>query len=354
MKKKLVAFISFFILIILMTILVMCFKKETVIKDKNKLQIVATLFPQYDFAKQIVGDKADVELLISAGVETHNYEPTAQDMILLLDNTDLFLYTGDFLEPWTTDIIENLEKSECKIVNLSKNIELIKMEEFESRHINNEIYYEEHSHQEDYNKENDNNENEESHETENLQEEKHNHTESCEHTDMYDGHIWQSPSNAIIMLENTLRALCEIDPENAEYYKQNAENYKNEILKLDQEIKTLVEDSERKEIAVGGEFAYAYFVEEYDLKFVSVYTNCGHGEDPNIAKVKSVIDYINNHKMPVVFYEELSEGTVAKMIAEETNAEAMVLYSIHNGNPEKDTYISLLKKNIENLKRGVN
>ena len=92
---------------------------------------------------------------------------------------------------------------------------------------------------------------------------------------------------------------------------------------------------------------------QYDLKFVSVYTNCGHGEDPSIAKVKSVIDYINNHKMPAVYYEELSEGTVAKMIAEETDAEALVLYSIHNGNPEKDTYVSLMRKNIESLKKGL-
>lgn len=357
MKKKLVAFISFLILIILMTILVMCFKKETVIKDENKLQIVATLFPQYDFAKQIVGDKADVELLISAGVETHNYEPTAQDMILLLDNTDMFLYTGEFLEPWTTDIIENLEKSECEVVDLSKNIELIKIEEFESRHINKEIYSEGHNHEEksfeETNHEDENHDELEQDKNESEHTNQHVHNDSCEHTDMYDGHIWQSPLNAIIMLENTLNAICKIDPENAEYYKQNAENYKNEILRLDQEIKTLIENSERKEIAVGGEFAYAYFVEEYDLKFVSVYTNCGHGEDPNIAKVKSVIDYINNHKIPVVFYEELSEGTVAKMIAEETNAEAMVLYSIHNGNINKDTYVSLLKKNIENLKKGL-
>ena len=357
MKKKLVACISFLILIIVMVILVMCFKKDTVKRDESKLQIVATLFPQYDFAKQIVGDKADVELLINSGVETHNYEPTVQDMILLLDNTDMFLYTGEYLEPWTLDIIENLEMSECKIVDLSKNIELIKIEDFEERHINSEIYREEHNH--DENSFEENGHNEESHvEIENNNNEsellnQHEHSSSCEHTDMYDGHIWQSPLNAIIMLENTLSAICEKDPENSEYYKQNAENYKNEILKLDQEIKTLVENSERKEIAVGGEFAYAYFVEQYDLKFVSVYTNCGHGEDPSIAKVKSVIDYINNHKMPVVFYEELSEGSVAKMIAEETEAEAMVLYSIHNGNPEKDTYVSLMKKNIENLKKGL-
>ena len=93
---------------------------------------------------------------------------------------------------------------------------------------------------------------------------------------------------------------------------------------------------------------------EYGINFVSVYNNCGEGEDPSIAKVKSVIDYINNHKIPVVYYEELSEGTVAKMIAEETEAEPLVLYSIHNGDTQKDTYVSLMGKNLENLRKGLN
>lgn len=335
MRKKLTAIISFLILIITMISLVLIFKPETLIKDENKIQIVATLFPQYDFAKQIVGDKAEVTLLVGSGVETHNFEPTARDMVTMLDKTDIFLYTGTFLEPWTEEIIETLEESKCNIVNVSENIELIKIEEFEERHINSEIENEEYEH---------------NHED---AEEEHVHDDSCNYHDMYDGHIWQSLDNAGIMLENTLNAICKIDPENAEHYKKNADKYKEEIIKLDTEIVNLVENSSEKEIAVGGEFAYAYFVEQYDLKFVSVYTNCGHGEDPSIAKVKSVIDYINNHKIPAVYYEELSEGTVAKMIAEETDAEALVLYSIHNGNPEKDTYVSLMRKNIESLKKGL-
>lgn len=332
MRKKLVALISFLILIVTMIFLVLVFKPDSIIKDESKIQIVATLFPQYDFAKQIVGDKAEVTLLVGAGVETHNFEPTAKDMVTMLDKTDMFLYTGTFLEPWTEDIIETIKDDNCSIVDVSENIELIKIDEFESRHINSDIEHEDHGHEE---------------------EKEHVHSESCSHQDMYDGHIWQDLGNARIMIDNILNAVCKIDPENKDYYTENATKYKEEIIKLDTEIGKLVENSKEKEIAVGGEFAYAYFVEEYDLDFVSVYTNCGHGEDPSIAKVKSVIDYINEHKMPVVYYEELSEGTVAKMIAEETEAEALVLYSIHNGNPEKDTYVSLMRKNIESLKKGL-
>lgn len=322
LKKYIVAIISFIILIIIMTIIVMCFKTESVVKNEEKLQIVATLFPQYDFAKQIVKDKADVKLLLNSGVETHNYEPTGKDMITILSGSDMFLYTGTNLEPWTEKIVQNLETTNCKIVNVSDGIELITIEEFEERHINSEILIEEH-------------------------EEEHKHQE------IYDGHIWQNPKNAVKMLDNVLKALCEIDPDNAEYYTKNAEEYRNQILELDGELRNIVNQSERKEIAVGGEFAYAYLVEEYGINFISVYTNCGEGEDPSIAKVKSVIDYINKYNIPVVYYEELSEGTVAKMIAEETEAEPLVLYSIHNGDTEKDTYVSLMSKNLENLKKGL-
>lgn len=324
MKKTIVACISFFILIVMMVLIVICFKTETTINDENRIQIVATLFPQYDFAKQIVGDKADVKLLLSSGVEAHNYEPTAKDMMTILNTSDVFLYNGTKLEPWTENIVENLKDYNCKIVEVSEGIELIKLEEFEEKNINSEILFEEHH------------------------EEEHHHDE-----EIYDGHIWQNPNNAVIMLENTLKAICEIDPENSEYYIKNAENYKKQIIELEEELRNVVDNAERKEIAVGGEFAYAYLVDAYDLKFVSVYTNCGEGEDPSIAKVKSVIDYINKYDMPVVYYEELSEGTVAKMIAEETDANPLVLYSIHNGDIEKDSYVSLLKKNIEALKEGL-
>ena len=324
MRKRIVAFISFFILIVVMVTIVAVFKTETTIKNPDKIQIVATLFPQYDFAKHIVGDKAEVKLLLNSGIETHNYEPTAKDMITILDDGDVFLYTGTMLEPWTESIIKNLEETDCKIVDISQNINLITIEDFEEKHLNSEIINEEHGHEE------------------------HKHEE------IYDEHIWLSPTNVIIMIDNILENICNIDSENADYYKENAEEYKKQILEIDNEYKNLVQTATRQEIAVGGEFAYSYLVEEYGINFVSVYNNCGEGEDPSIAKVKSVIDYINNHKIPVVYYEELSEGTVAKMIAEETEAEPLVLYSIHNGDTQKDTYVSLMEKNLENLRKGLN
>ena len=338
MKKSIVACISFILLIFIMILSICLFMPDTLENDSDKIHIVATLFPQYDLATQVAGDKAIVKLLVEPGIETHTYEPTARDMMTIMNNTDIFLYTGIELEPWTENIVENLNNVEATdesevekalIVNVAEKVDLIKQEEFEENHINPEIDHRNSNNHDD------------SHEG-------HNHDEH-----LYDAHIWQNPKNAEKMLDAILEALIEVDPVNRNYYEANATKYRDEIRKLDTDLQELVNNAEKKEIAIGGEFAYAYLIEEYDLHFVSVYTNCGHGEDPNITKVKSIIDYINKNDIPVVYYEELSEGTVAKMIAEETNAEALVLYSIHNGVPNEDTYVSLFRKNIENLEKGL-
>ena len=287
-------------------------------------------------------------------------------------NSDVFLYTGTDLEPWTESIITSVENN-SKIIDISNGIDLLKIDDFEEKHINQinilnqkkgEDYIEDsnlenanaHEHEELYYKElehedihYDELEHEYSKNHNNYNHDNHHHG----HAEIYDGHIWLNPQNAVKMIDNILEVIVEIDPSNKKYYINNAESYKKEILDLDSELENLVNNSAKREIAVGGEFAYAYLVDRYDIEFVSVYNNCGDGEDPSIAKVKSVIDYMNANKMKIVYYEELTEGTVAKMIAEETGAQSLVLYSIHNADINKDTYVSLFKKNIENLKSSL-
>ena len=320
MKKIILLIINLILLVLIVFGMIVLFKDKVgnvdVFVNNSNLKIVTTLFPEYDFVKQIVGDKANVSLIMKSGMETHNFEPTAKD-IIEINSSDLFITLGEELEPWVKDISVSIENKE-KIFNVTNNIELISQDFFEEKN-----------------------------------EEEHDH----EHEESHDSHVWLSPQNAKIMIDNILGKIIEMDPENKEFYKKNAESYKSEIDKLDKQLREEIFNNKNIILAVGGEFAYSYFVKEYDVNFVSVYTNCGHGEDPSIARVKSVIDIINDKNIPVVFYEELSEGLVAKMIAEETNAEAKVLYTIHNGNisgENKDTYVSLMKKNTENIKLLVN
>ena len=321
MKRKLISIINVLILLIIAFLFVYFFKPKTHEKDKSKVQVIATIFPNYDFAKKIGGERAEVTLLLSSGVESHTYEPSPKDMIEI-EKSDIFIYTGNEFEPWAKNILNGIT-NDLEVVDTSKNIELIDKEEFEEKNINSEI----------------------------VQDEEHesNHDESS-----FDSHIWLNPQNAIIMLDNCLEAFCKIDPQNSEYYKQNAENYKKEILELDQKIEKLAQNAKRNELAFAGEFAYTYFIDRYNFKFISVYNNCGEGQEPSIAKVKSVIDYINNHKIPIVFYEELSEGSVARMIDSETKAKSAVLYSLHNGDVDEDSYITLMEKNYKVLEEALN
>lgn len=320
MKRKLVFIIDILILIIVTMLFIFFCEPDSINQSGDKLEVIATIFPNYDFVKQIGKDKVDVKLLLKSGVESHTYEPSPKDMVDI-ENSRVFIYTGNEFEPWAENILESVS-SEIEVVDTSKNIKLINKEEFESHFENSEIIAEEH---EDH------------------------HEESS-----FDSHIWLNPENAIIMIDDILAKLCSVDPENSDFYTENAKNYKSEIEKLNVEIDKTIQNSKRNEIAFAGEFSYSYFIDKYDLSFVSVYNNCGEGEDPSISKVKSVIDYINNHNLPVVFYEELSEGTVAKMIGDETSAKSMVFYTLHNADINKDSYVSLMRKNLENLKTALN
>lgn len=339
MRRKLVFIISIITLILIVSLIIF-FGSPEVNNNNNqndKIQIVATIFPNYDFVKQIGKDKVEVKLLLKSGVESHTYEPSPKDMIDI-ENCDIFVYTGNEFEPWADNIISGLN-SKIEIVDTSKNINLINKEEFELQHYEQPYYGQHHYEQHHY----------EGHHYERHYGERQRYYESS-----FDSHIWLNPENTLIMIDDILANLCEIDPENEKYYTDNANHYKEQINALNSNFEQTISNSKRHNIAFAGEFSYSYFIEKYGLDFVSVYNNCGEGEDPSITKVKSVIDYINTNNLPVVFYEELSEGTVAKMIGDETEAKSMVFYTVHNGDIEKDTYVSLMNKNLENLKKALN
>lgn len=297
----------------------------TVFREDNeaqtdKININVTLFPEYDFVKKIGGDKVNVKLLLNSGVDSHTYEPSVKDMKNINDS-DMFIYTGDSQEPWAKTIINSID-SDCIVIDCSKNIDLIELEEFEHEYSALGLSEKEHV---------------------------HNHGELEEYE--YDGHIWLSPRNAAIMVDTICEALCEFDPQNEDFYISNAKDYKMQIMELDSQIEEMLEDEDV--LVFGGEFAYSYFIKRYDLKYVSVYSSCGEGAEPSVSDVREVIDYINENNIQKVFYEELSEGTVAKMISEETNAKPVIFYTLHNVSQEQidngENYITIMQKNIANI-----
>lgn len=321
MKKRVLIILICYILLILCVICAIKIFSSEDESNTDKIQVIATLFPNYDFVKQVGGDKVQVTLLLNSGVDTHTYEPSVKDMKNISDS-DLFVYTGTASEPWANEIVNSLENSDCRIIDTSEGIELIESEEFAEEY--NDLNLSSHEHSED-------------------------ELEEYE----YDGHIWLNPQNAIKMIDTICEALCEYDAQNADYYKENAENYKNKIQKLDSDIEEAMNSLDSDVLVFGGEFAYSYFISRYDLKYVSVYTSCGEEAEPSVQDVRNVIDFINENNIRKVFYEELSEGTVAKMISEETDADPIIFYSLHNVSTEEieagENYVTLMRKNLENI-----
>ncbi len=311
MKKIMAVLLTFFLIIGI--IFIALGNTNTNIQTDNKITVITSLFPEYDFVKQIGKEKVDVQILLPPGTESHTYEPTPND-IININQADMFVFTSNEMEPWAEKIANSID-SNTVIMQAANNINLIKIE---------------HNHEE--------NENHQEHE--------------------YDAHVWLNPINAIEMVKNITDKLCEISPENAEYFRKNAEEYIEELEELDDDIETVVLNSKRNKLVFGGEFAYIYFINRYKLEYATAYDGCGEGAEPSVAKVKEIVDTINNENIPVIFYQELSEGKVANIIADETNAKALVFHTAHNVTSEDlkndVTYVSIMRENLKNVKQALN
>lgn len=295
----------------------------------GKIQIVATLFPQYDFARQIAGDKADITLLLPPGMESHSYEPTPSD-IIKINHSDLFLYTGEYMEAWSQKIIEGMPDagSHSVVLDVSKGINLAKTSDIEAEH--------EHEHEYEHEQE---------------------HEDVDEHEHFYDPHIWTNPLHAKVMVKNIQETLCEIDPVNADYYKENAAKYSRELDVLDTEFKTIVQNGKRNEIIFGSRFALYYFAKQYGLNYEAAFDSCSSETEPSAKTVAKLIEEIKEEQFPVIYYAEIEEPKVAKSISEETGAKMLLFHSCHNITKaelqEGATYLSLMKQNAQNLKEGL-
>lgn len=305
MRKKLVCLLVLFCLF-----LPAC---ATAAPAGDGIVVVATLFPQYDFARQIAGDQAEVRLLLPPGVETHAFEPSPQD-IIAIHEADVFIYTGDHMEPWAHRIAESTEGN-VLIADASEGIEL---------------FAEAHDGEEE---------------------------ETHEHHELYDPHIWTDPMMAANMARNIENALCESDPANSEAYRANAKAYIAELESLDADIRALTDSAAKKKIYFGGRFAMSYFAMRYDIECEAVFDSCSSESEPSARRVAQLIDEIKASGAPVIFYEELADPKIARTIAEATGAEMLLLHSCHNLSAEEfsagETYLSLMRKNLENLKKAL-
>lgn len=286
--------------------------------DNENINIVSTIFPQYDFAREITGDKANLKMLIQPGGESHTYEPTPQD-IISIQEADVFLYIGGENDKWVEDILKSIDTTKIQVVKLIDCVELTCVDTTEEHT---------HAHNED------------------------------NHAHEFDEHIWTSPMNAKKMVEVISNAICKADPENSEYYKNNTTAYSAQLIDLDTKIRDVVSTSKRNELVFGDRFPLVYFTNEYGLKHYSAFPGCSSETEPSASTIALLSDKVKQNNIPVILKIELSNSTVADTIASETSTRVLTFYSCHNLSKKQfekgESYISMMTANLETLKTALN
>ena len=306
-----------FITIILISVISLtgCNRNE----KSDKLTIISTSFPGYDFARAITKDSNDIEtkMLLKPGSESHDYEPTPQD-IKNIKNSDLFIYVGGDSDEWIEDILKDIDTDKTKIIKLMDLVNVVEEEHVEGM---------------------------EEHEEEEKEIE-------------YDEHVWTSPVNAITITNKLKDEIIKIDNKNESLYETNTKEYVNELTNIDNTIKEIVKNSKRKELIFGDRFPLRYFVDEYGLSYYAAFPGCSEQTEASAKTISFLIDKVKKDKIPVVFHIELSSGKIAKQIAEETGVKVLEYKTAHNIS-QKDfdagvTYVDIMNDNIKVLKKALN
>ena len=274
--------------------------------DDGRVQVVATLFPQYDFAKNIAGDRADVTLLLDFGADAHTYDPTPADM-LKIANADLFIYTGSEMELWadkllkSADIAEAVGQGRLRVLDLSKCVALLPAAE----------------HEQDGESGDGDGDGDEGH--------GHDHGE-------YDPHIWTSFENAETLCASIADALAEIDPDGASRYAENLAEYTEKLEELKAEMQGVRQGAVRNCAYFGGSFAFAYLFDEFSLDHLAVFAGCASHTEASPAAMLALVGAVRESGAPAVLYDSLSEKKTAEAIAAETGVKVLRLHAVHAGN----------------------
>ncbi|RRJ26957.1 zinc ABC transporter substrate-binding protein [Lachnoanaerobaculum gingivalis] len=310
---------------------------ESKSEETKKLNIVTTIFPAYDWVKQIVGDNKNVEIsfLIDKGVDLHSYQASAADIAKITDS-DLFVYVGGDSDGWAEDIIK--ENPNLKYINMVDSIGEAALAEELVEGMQDE---EEHDHEGE----------------EHANEEGEHAHEEGEHEDgeeEIDEHVWLSIKNAETIVSAIEAKLAEIDPDNKAEYEKNANDYLAKLDELDKEYKDTLSSIQNKTIIVGDRFPFRYLVNEYGIKYYAAFKGCDAGSEASFETVKFLANKMDELNMSDIFIIDGSKGDLAKTIVDNTkdkNAKVLVLDSMQSTkSSDNASYLDIMKKNLEVLK----
>ena len=303
--------------------------------DDGKLQIVATLFPYYDFARAIAGGRADVTLLLSPGREAHSFEPTPLDAVTISE-ADVFLYNGGEGEYWVEEMLDAAGEHIAVKARMMDYVDALG-EEFSEGMQGADAHDHDHDHGD------------------------HDHEKNEAHDGdavEYDEHIWTSPKNAAILCRAVCDAICKADPANEDFYRANCDDYCAQIEALDARFADLCESAPRKLLIFADRFPMLYFCREFGLDYRAAFHGCSGDTEPSLATIKFLIDKVENENIPVVYTIDFGTKKVAAVVSECTGAAIETIYSMQTVSRADfdagETYLTLMERNFEALRKGLN
>ena len=290
-------------------------------EDSERPQIVATVFPAYDFARSAAGELADVTLLLPPGAESHSYEPTPAD-ILRVQRCDLFIYLGGESDAWVDTILSAIEPR-GDVLRMIDCVDLLEEETVEGMQGGHD----------------------------------HDHEEGHDHLGevlSMDEHVWTAPRNAAAVTRIIGQRLALLDRSNGEAYAAGAEAYALELEELDRDFAAFFDTLPDRTIVFGDRFPLLYFAEAYDLDYYAAFPGCGAQTEPSAATVAFLTKTVREERLPTVWYIEFSNHLVADSIAEAAGVETAQFHTCHNVSRAEleagATYLSLMRANLETLR----
>ncbi|MBJ6724024.1 metal ABC transporter solute-binding protein, Zn/Mn family [Geomesophilobacter sediminis] len=308
---------SFFLCLLLAAVIacVSC-SREVAPKKPGKLAVVTTLFPLYDFARNVGGERAQVNLLVPPGVEPHSFEPKPGDAVKVA-GADLFVYTSDQMEPWAPGFVKGIGSGAVTVVDASQGVPMIKSSEEEGAEPEGEGHH---------------------------------------HHGGMDPHVWLDFANAQIMVDNIAAGMARQDPAGKEYYLANAKSYKEKLQDLDARYRQGLTGCAKRTLLHGGHYAFGYLARRYHLKYEAA-SAVNADAEPTPAKIAGLVQKMRAQGLHYVFTEELLSPRVSELIARETGAKVLLLHGAHNIGKDDFargvTFLSLMEKNLQNLETGL-
>ncbi len=281
----------------------------------DKPLIITTIFPAYDFARQVFGGTAEVKMLLKPGQESHSYDPSAKD-IVEINGCDLFVYNGGESDQWVESVLQ-----------AAPDVETFRMTDAVS------LLDEEHS--------------------EGMQEEEHDHDDGDE--EEYDEHVWTSPDNAAAIVRALGSRAKALFPDSAAELDSNTESYAAQIEKIDGRLKALL-DGEQRYFIFGDRFPLLYFFKHYGLNYYAAFPGCGSETEPSAQTVTFLLDKLEQpDAVKAVFCIELSGRKLADVLAEDSGLDVVEFHSCHNITADDfaagETYVSLMERNLQTLEK---